>query len=414
MISTGPDAQAEPWWTVDLGQVYHIDDVTLYKRTDCCGNHLSNFYILVSEVPFQSADLNTALSQQGVWSYFHQGEASQPDLVSVGRNGRYLRIQKIGTGWLQMAEAVIMGGPAAPTAPVIESISNASVQEGLGYTGPVPALSQGSSPIAWALLAGPTGMTINSATGVVSWSSSQATGSPHTITVKAQNSAGSDTATWQLEVTEAPPALAPVINTVSNASVGEGANYTGPLPSLSQGTLPVTWSLTGGPSGMTIDAGTGRVSWAGAALAGSPHQITIKAQNIAGYDEASWLLTVNEAQSDPVNLAIGKTAVQSSTGWGGVAPRAVDGNTNGNWGNDSVMSTGPSEEFQPWWSVDLGQVYQIDRITLFQADRLLRTSLERFLHPGFRRAFPVNRSEYRQGPVRGVGILSCGRGGSAR
>ena len=63
------------------------------------------------------------------------------------------------------------------------------------------------------------------------------------------------------------------------------------------------------------------------------------------------------------NLALGKPAVQSSTGSGGDASRAVDGNTNGNFAGNSVTHTG--SENQPWWQVDLGSVHQIGAIILW-------------------------------------------------
>ena len=43
-------------------------------------------------------------------------------------------------------------------------------------------------------------------------------------------------------------------------------------------------------------------------------------------------LEYNTLAQDDVNLALMKPTWQSSTGYGGVASRAVDGNTNGNWG----------------------------------------------------------------------------------
>ena len=53
------------------------------------------------------------------------------------------------------------------------------------------------------------------------------------------------------------------------------------------------------------------------------------------------------------NWAVGRAASQSSTGWGGVASRAVDGNTNGNFASNSVTHTAGSES-TPWWQLDLG------------------------------------------------------------
>ncbi|MBI3071823.1 MAG: discoidin domain-containing protein [Deltaproteobacteria bacterium] len=63
------------------------------------------------------------------------------------------------------------------------------------------------------------------------------------------------------------------------------------------------------------------------------------------------------------NLARGKTATQSSTGYGGVASRAVDGNTNGNFAANSTTHTGNDRE--AWWQVDLGVVATLDRIVIY-------------------------------------------------
>lgn len=65
-----------------------------------------------------------------------------------------------------------------------------------------------------------------------------------------------------------------------------------------------------------------------------------------------------------VNLAyLAGSASQSSEGWGGVANRAIDGNTDGNFGNGSVSHTNqPSDS---WWQVELDGLYYLDEITLY-------------------------------------------------
>lgn len=66
------------------------------------------------------------------------------------------------------------------------------------------------------------------------------------------------------------------------------------------------------------------------------------------------------------DIALGGTATQQSTDWGGVASRAIDGNTNGNWGNNSVTHTQDnSNNPQPWWQVDLGSMQAIGAIQLW-------------------------------------------------
>lgn len=70
-------------------------------------------------------------------------------------------------------------------------------------------------------------------------------------------------------------------------------------------------------------------------------------------------------QQSPVvaNLALGQPATQSSTFGGGEAGRAVDGNTDGNFANGSVTSTGP--DAQAWWQVDLGAPQAIGSISVW-------------------------------------------------
>ena len=85
--------------------------------------------------------------------------------------------------------------------------------------------------------------------------------------------------------------------------------------------------------------------------------------------------STHEVEIKPLpNVALGKPATQSTTAHGAPASRAVDGNTDGNWGSGSVTHTSePSDE--AWWLVDLGQTYPIDAIEIWNrtdccADRL--------------------------------------------
>ncbi len=63
------------------------------------------------------------------------------------------------------------------------------------------------------------------------------------------------------------------------------------------------------------------------------------------------------------NIAFGKPASQSSTYSNATADRAIDGNTSGNYYDNSVNHT--NYEHQPWWQVDLGSVQQIGAVILW-------------------------------------------------
>lgn len=63
------------------------------------------------------------------------------------------------------------------------------------------------------------------------------------------------------------------------------------------------------------------------------------------------------------NLALSGTATQSSTGFGGAASRAIDGNTDPNYGGGSITHT--NGEAGGWWEVDLGDSFFLRRIVLW-------------------------------------------------
>lgn len=85
-------------------------------------------------------------------------------------------------------------------------------------------------------------------------------------------------------------------------------------------------------------------------------------------EQSGQYLALAEVQvfSGTTNLAQGKTATQSSTGFGGVASRAVDGNTSGNFNNNTVTHTATTGN--EWWEVDLGSLQAIDQIAVWNRD----------------------------------------------
>jgi hypothetical protein len=99
----------QPWWQVDLGVSQNLDTIRLWNRTDCCSDRLSNFYVLVSDQPFVSTDLTSTINQAGVSNYYTPGQAGTMTAISIGRTGRYVRVQLAGTNFLSLAEVEISG-----------------------------------------------------------------------------------------------------------------------------------------------------------------------------------------------------------------------------------------------------------------------------------------------------------------
>ncbi|PQV48985.1 putative secreted protein (Por secretion system target) [Jejuia pallidilutea] len=64
------------------------------------------------------------------------------------------------------------------------------------------------------------------------------------------------------------------------------------------------------------------------------------------------------------NIALTGAAIQSSTDYSGLANRAIDGNTNGNYNNNSVTHTNPSDT-DAWWQVNLNSEQAIGDIVIY-------------------------------------------------
>ncbi len=102
--------QRQPFWEVDLGRAYHLDVITLFNRTDAGPNKLKDAWILVSNTPFESGNLEAVRSAPGTWSVFHSGLLGPQRDIAIGQQGRYVRVQLAGdNAALALAEVVVRG-----------------------------------------------------------------------------------------------------------------------------------------------------------------------------------------------------------------------------------------------------------------------------------------------------------------
>jgi hypothetical protein len=93
--------QPQDWWQVDLGTPYLIQVIDLWNRTDCCGERLSNFDLLVST---DGANWTT---------FYYPGAAPTTTSFVINRVVRYVKVQLRGQDYLTLAEVQVWG-PAFP------------------------------------------------------------------------------------------------------------------------------------------------------------------------------------------------------------------------------------------------------------------------------------------------------------
>ncbi|XP_078584680.1 myeloperoxidase-like [Branchiostoma floridae x Branchiostoma japonicum] len=84
-----------------------------------------------------------------------------------------------------------------------------------------------------------------------------------------------------------------------------------------------------------------------------------------------------------VNLALGRPTAQLSTSHGGLARRAVDGNTDGDFHSGSCTHTNRPGNRRPWWRVDLGTAQAIGNVVVFNRQDCCSERLNNFqVHVG--------------------------------
>ncbi|MEM7134025.1 MAG: tectonin domain-containing protein [Chloroflexota bacterium] len=102
-------SENQPWWQVDLKNTYELESVKLFGRTDCCKDRLSDFYILISNNDMRGKTLSQLLSDPTVWKLYEPGVVDGNKEFSTPAVGRFVRIQRRGAGYLQIAETQVFG-----------------------------------------------------------------------------------------------------------------------------------------------------------------------------------------------------------------------------------------------------------------------------------------------------------------
>ncbi len=186
-----------------------------------------------------------------------------------------------------------------PLPPTITSLPTTSIEVGQLYS---YQISSTAIPAPTYLLQdSPNDMTIDPNTGLISWQTSENHLGTHKIEIIAQNPGGTDTQAYQLEVQPIPPQITsePPLNAYVNDTYSYQLTATGiPDPN---------FSLINSPNSMTIDPLSGLVQWTPDLSDFGTHNISIKAENIAGDYTQTYELQVEslspQITSIPVNWA---------------------------------------------------------------------------------------------------------------
>ena len=163
--------------------------------------------------------------------------------------------------------------PATPPAAVVDIEYSYQVQV------------TGSEPLTYSLNLTPTGMVINSGTGLITWTPDSGQIGSNTVEVQVDNDYGSDTEQFSIQVNQMPEITT---NEVTTAIAEQLYQYDVDA----DGVPAPTYSLTITPAGMGINASSGLITWTPSAVQLGSHTVEVQAENTAGTDTQQFMIEV--------------------------------------------------------------------------------------------------------------------------
>lgn len=148
-------------------------------------------------------------------------------------------------------------------------------------------LASGNPAPIFSLTVAPAGMTIDSDTGIISWTPGINQTGANTVKVRAVNSIGSSTKTFTLTVVWG---VAPVIIQPGDGTATVGGSFSTQITA--SGAPDPTYALVSAPDGMSIDPASGVISWTPTSAQMGTQSVTVSAANFAGTSTSSFSVTV--------------------------------------------------------------------------------------------------------------------------
>ncbi len=186
-----------------------------------------------------------------------------------------------------VVSAVLLNRP-----PLVLSSPITTAVPGSNYRYQLTASDPDNQTLQYSLVAGPTGMTIDSLNGLVSYNNAVAGSYPIELNIS-DGRGGLATQSYRLSVGTVPESAAPRIVSTPPTTATVGALFIYTVSAIDPQRSTLSYALASGPDGMTIDSVTGRISWRPANADLGLKVVRVEARNTLGGTTAqSWSLNV--------------------------------------------------------------------------------------------------------------------------
>lgn len=199
----------------------------------------------------------------------------------------------------QHANGLIGLGYCNTAAPEITSTAGASATENVNYTYTPTVNNADMDVLTWSLTNAPTGMTVDSADGTITWEPLEGVLTSGSVTLTVDDGFRA-TDTEAINITVTPVNDAPEITSVAPTTATELVPLTYNATATDAESDTLTWSLTQNPAGMTVDSSSGVVTWT--PPAGTPATVDVTLEvtdgNVGGTTTQDFTITVTNIANE--------------------------------------------------------------------------------------------------------------------
>jgi uncharacterized repeat protein (TIGR02543 family) len=198
-------------------------------------------------------------------------------------------------------------------APVLDAIGDQTVDEGatVSFTTTATDGDEPANTLSYSLSGAPGGATIDGSSGFFSWTTDENDGGDiYPLTVIVSDGMLTDSETITITVNEVN--TAPVLDAIGDQTVDEGdtVTFTATATDVDEPADTLSYSLSGEPSGATIDPTTGTFAWTTDESDGpGEYPLTVTVSDGVLTDSEAITITVTEVNAAPVLDAIGDQTV---------------------------------------------------------------------------------------------------------
>lgn len=213
-----------------------------------------------------------------------------PTVAQLGSANVRVRVTDASGASAEQAFTIDVTQVIPDLAPIFRSRAPFRATVGALYEYQAEAVDPEGAAVTYALLEAPAGMTIDPATGLITWTPAAAQAGAHVVIVAADDATGNRG--QQRYALLARVNQAPEIISDAPVTISAGAVYQYDVQVDDPENDPITYTLLQAPAGMTIDA-LGRIAWTTAVADLGAYPITVQAADVHGLvDTQSFTLTV--------------------------------------------------------------------------------------------------------------------------